>query len=43
MRDKKYMEDKLLAGVVIACRQQNLCRIVVVVLFNIGLVLSYFC
>ena len=37
--DKKYMEDKLLAGVLIACRQENLCHIVVVALFSIGLVL----
>ena len=40
MCDKKYMRDKLLAGMVIACRTPNLRRIVVVVLFSIGLVLN---
>jgi hypothetical protein len=40
MCDKKYMEDKLLAGMVITCRQPNLRRrIVVAVLCSIGLVL----
>jgi len=39
MCDKKYMQDNLLAGMVIACRQPNLRCIVVVVLFSIGLVL----
>ena len=39
MCHEKYIQDKLLAGMVIACRRPNLRRIVVVVLFSIGLVL----